>query len=329
MTVGSVLGAVALLGVGWSPSYPVFFAAWILAGVASAGLFYPPAFAALTGWYGDGRVRALTILTLAAGFASTIFAPLTAALASDLTWRQTYLVLAAVLAVVTLPLHLLALRLPWTAVPPRRPGSPGRDRDILTSRTFVLLTAASTLTAFATYAALVNLVPLLTGRGMAPTAAAWALGLGGAGQVAGRLLYPAMSRRLSPRTRAVVVITAMALSLAVLAVVPGPAVFLVAAAVLAGAGRGLFTLVGATLVSDHWGPERYAAISGVHHAPVHVASALAPWAGAAIAGAAGGYPAMFGLLAAVTAVAAATASAVDRSPLSVLRRRSAELVEER
>ena len=59
-----------------------------------AGVFYPPAFAALTGWYGPDRVRALTALTLAAGFASTIFAPLTAdpgrasALAAASTWSS-------------------------------------------------------------------------------------------------------------------------------------------------------------------------------------------------------------------------------------------------
>lgn len=96
------------------PAYGWFFAAWLLAGVAMAGVFYPPAFAALTGWYGPGRVQALTTLTLAAGFASTIFAPLTAALAGHMDWRGVYLVLAAVLAAVTSPAHALMPRLPWT-----------------------------------------------------------------------------------------------------------------------------------------------------------------------------------------------------------------------
>ena len=59
-------------------------------------------------------------------------------------------------------------------------------------RAFLLLAAAMTLSAFAQYAVLINLVPLLTSRGMSATEAAWALGLGGAGQVAGRLCYPAL-----------------------------------------------------------------------------------------------------------------------------------------
>jgi MFS family permease len=84
MTAGSVLGALAVAGIAVAPDYGWFVAAWLVAGIASAGLYYPPAFAALTAWYGSRRVAALTTLTLAAAFASTIFAPLTSALAGPL-----------------------------------------------------------------------------------------------------------------------------------------------------------------------------------------------------------------------------------------------------
>jgi len=175
MTAGSVLGAVSVAGIAAAPSYWWFRTAWLAAGVASAGLFYPPAFAALTVWYGPRRVQALTALTLAAGFASTIFAPLTAALSGQVGWRGTYLILAAVLAAITIPAHALALRPPW----PRPTASAAEastvalteeiaahpaDRHVLASRAFVQLASAATLCAFAQYAALVNLVPLLTGR---------------------------------------------------------------------------------------------------------------------------------------------------------------------
>ena len=55
-----------------------------------AGTLYPPAFAALTHWGGARRVRALTTLTLVAGLASTVFAPLASALDDVLGWRQAY-----------------------------------------------------------------------------------------------------------------------------------------------------------------------------------------------------------------------------------------------
>jgi len=54
-----------------------------------------------------------------------------------------------------------------------------------------------TLTGFGSYAATINLVPLLTGRGYSTELAAWALGLIGVGQVLGRTGYAALSRRTS------------------------------------------------------------------------------------------------------------------------------------
>ncbi|WP_344042638.1 MFS transporter [Nocardioides panacihumi] len=327
MTLGSLLGTAAVAVVALAPTYPVFVAGWVLAGVASTGLFYPPAFATLTEWFGERRVQAITTVTLVAGFASTIFAPLTSALDGAVGWRRTYLLLGLVV-LATLPAHALGLRHSWTGA--TRPADAARsaagsrtsaDRQILTGRPFVMLTAAGTLTALAMYASLVNLVPLLTSRGLSTSLAAWALGIGGAGQVAGRLAYPALSRRLAPTTRAAAVIGLLAATLAALAVIPGPASLLVGVAVLSGAARGLFTLVGATLVTDHWGPERYAALSGVYNAPVSVAAALAPALGAGLAAAFNGYGALFlvlaGLAAAAAALAVRSAQPASRRSISV------------
>jgi MFS family permease len=313
MTIASVAGATSVAGIAAAPSYWWFLAAWLAAGTASAGLYYPPAFAALTAWYGPQRVHALTTLTLAAGFASTIFAPLTSALAAQLSWRGVLLVLAAALAVITVPAHALFLRAPWPpsrGAVPAAAGAPtsGPDRRILGSRAFLQLTTAATLCAFAQYAALVSLIPLLEGRGMPPGLAAWALGLGGAGQVAGRLCYRPLASRLRARARITAVIGAGAAATLLLSLVPGPAALLIAASVAAGAVRGIFTLTEATLIADYWGTDRYAVLNGVFNAPLLAAGALAPGIGAGIAALAGGYPALFAILAATGAGGAALAA---------------------
>ncbi len=62
-----------------------------------------------------------------------------------------------------------------------------------------------------------------------------------------------------------------------------------------------------TLVADQWGEGRYAVLNGVFNAPVTAAGAVAPFVGAGIAAAAGSYPAMFVILAAVAATGAAHA----------------------
>lgn len=316
MTAGSVLGAAAVGVIAIAPTMPVFFAGWLLAGVASAGTFYPPAFAALTQWFGTRRVWAITTLSLAAGFASTIFAPLTAFLGEELGWRGAYLVLGAAMAAINAPAHFVALRLPWQPV--SRGVHRQADRDVLTSRTFVLVTAAGTLAALAMYSSVVHLVPLLLDQGFSVYLAAWALGLSGAGQVAGRLLYPWLDRRFAPHVRAALVIGMLGATLLVLAAVPGPAVLVIAIAVVSGAARGLFTLINATVVGDYWGTARYAALNGVHNAPVGIATAMAPAFGAVIATTTGSYRALFaviGVLALLAAVLAAQArDSPDRHP---------------
>ncbi len=310
MTVGSVVGTAAVMVIATAPSLPVFAIGWLIAGAGSAGTFYPPAFAALTQWYGARRVRAITTLTLVAGFSSTVFAPLTAALGNEIGWRTTYLVLGVVLAL-TAPAHAVALHPPWrpdATDAAGLPSQPRSDRSILTSRTFVFLSASGALTSLVMYASLVHLVPLLQDRGTTVQLAAWAVGLSGAGQVAGRVLYPLLDRSMAPNPRAVAIILVLATMVFALAAVPGPVPLLILLAVVAGAARGLFTLISATVVSEHWGAGRYAALNGVYNAPLGVAAALAPAAGAAIAAWTGSTAGLFVVLGCLGLMAAALAA---------------------
>ncbi|MDS1271593.1 MFS transporter [Lipingzhangella sp. LS1_29] len=312
MTLGAVGAVPALLGVALAPDLLWFTAAWLAAGAAMSGLFYPPAFAAVTRWFGARRVRGLTVLTLVAGLASTIFAPLAAALVDALGWRGTYLVLAGVLAVVVIPLHALALTPSWhrpTAGTTPHGQSGAADATgpenaigpILRSRAFIALTTALTLAAFGAYAVVINLVPLLEERGFDASTAAWALGVGGIGQVLGRLGYGPLVRHTGPLSRIVVILMVCAVSTALLAL-PAPVTVVMLLALLAGMARGVFTLLQATAISDRWGEARYPTLNGVMHTPLMLAIALAPWAGAALAGLLGGYPAMFAALAAIGVV---------------------------
>jgi MFS family permease len=316
MTAGSLLGTLGVVVIAAAPDLVVFTLGWLVAGAAGAGTFYPPAFAALTQWYGDQRVRAITTLTLAAAFSSTIFAPLIAFLDDEWGWRATYVGLGAIMFVLTGPAHALVLRLPWHATTLEH-GTHERsrtDREILASRTFVLVAASGALTTLVMFASLVHLVPLLLDRGMSVQLAAWALGLSGAGQVVGRLLYAALERRLPTNTRAALVMVLLAALVLALALVPGPVPLLIVVAVLAGAARGLFTLVGATVVSDHWGPERYAALNGVYNAPVGVAAALSPAFGAAVVAVTGSVTGLFVVLAALGVAGAALAVLAGNTP---------------
>ncbi|MFF2411556.1 MFS transporter [Streptomyces sp. NPDC058092] len=316
MTTGSVLGATSLLIIAAAPNLTVFFAGWLLAGLAMAATFYQPAFAALTRWWAPDHVRALTIVTLAGGLASTVFAPLTAALADHMSWRMTYAVLAVILAAVTVPAHVFALKAPWPAAPPQSPHTSDSAITVSRSRPFWMLAAALTLSAFTVYAVVVALVPLLLERGYSTSQAAWALGLGGAGQTLGRTLYATLAARTGVTARTAALVAFGGVTTAALALVSGPYALLVALSIAAGMIRGNITLLQATAITDRWGTTHYGRLSGILAAPTTTASALAPFAGAALAAPLGGYPLLFALLAALSGLAALIAldTAVKASP---------------
>jgi len=317
MTLGSALGVAAVLAIAAAPTLPLFFVAWVVAGVAQAGVLYAPAFAALTGWYGTKRIRALTTLTLVAGFASTVFAPLTAALLVHFQWRAVYVVLACVLAVVTVPLHWFCLTPSWPGADQHHGAGGTLARGnlglVLRSPRFVALSVAMAAAAFGMYAATINLVSLFTSRGMSIQLAALGLGLVGAGQVLGRLGYARLTAWTSPLGRTVLIIALGAGTTVALGVTPGPTTLLISVAMLAGAVRGIFTLIEATAVSDRWGTRDFGQTNGVFIAPVTAVIALAPGGGSLIAELVRGYPVAYGLLALMICAAAVAVAVIDHA----------------
>lgn len=302
MTVGSALAVLAVLLMAAAPDLATFTTAWSLAGIAMGAVLYPPAFAALTRWHRPHHLRALTTLTLVAGLAGTVFAPLTALLTSHLHWRHTYLVLAVILAVITVPAHWWGLRAPWPPSAPHEQDADDTPTAIIRGRSFVALGAVLSIAALTIFAAVTTLVPLLTARGISPTTAAVALGLGSAGQLAGRLAYPALHRASTVTARGAWTLVAVALTTALLGVLTSTTA-LIAAAVLAGVARGVFTLIHATAVTDRWGSTHYGRLNGLLSAPVTIVTAVAPFVGTVLAGLLGGHGPAFLALAAITLLA--------------------------
>ncbi len=307
MTAGSVVGVVALVLVATATSHAMFVTAWVLAGAAMSATLYPPAFAALTRWGGRRRLGVLTALTLVAGFASTVFAPLAAWLETSIGWRSTYLTLAVVLGVITIPLHWWGLNQPWEPVSHHDAAHEDDARSITRTAPFLMLGAVMTIGSFVVYGAVINLVPMLVEQGLTTRQAAIALGVGGAGQVLGRLGYARLNRWSSAAGRASFVLGLAAASTVFLAVSASTFVLALVGSAIAGVARGLLTLIQATAVTDRWGIAHFGRLNGILLAPVMLASALAPFGGAALAELSGGFGEAFVLLAVMCAAAAVLA----------------------
>lgn len=135
-----------------------------------------------------------------------------------------------------------------------------------------------------------------------------ALGLGGAGQVLGRLGYQTLVRRVGVVPRTVIVMAGVAATTALLGLFTAYAA-LVAVATGAGVMRGIMTLLQATAVTERWGTKHYGHLSGILTAPIMIATAVGPFVGAALASLLGGYAAMFLALGAIAAAGALIALA--------------------
>jgi MFS family permease len=276
MTGGAL--AATLLVLAWSrvDSLTTLYLVWAGIGVTMATLLYEPAFAVITRWFEHQRLRALTVVTLMAGFASTIFIPLAAWLVEVQGWRQALVTLALVLGAGTIVPHALALR--------RRP--PGREaqsarttpfplRSLLRDASFGWLALAFWLTTLCMIGVAVHLVPYLTDRGYPPGFAAVLTGLIGAMQVLARFVVAPLGDRISPRKLATIVLALQPAALLVLLLARSTeGVFAFVA--LFGAARGLVTLTRPTLVADMYGTAHYASISGVLQMVISIAQAAAP-----------------------------------------------------
>ena len=319
MTLGSCLGAVLVLA--WSRVHglPGLYVVWTLMGLVLAATLYEPAFGAIVRWFPtDNRDRALTALTLAGALASTIFMPIEAWLLGRMGWRPTLVVLAVVLAVLTIPLHAVVLRRQPPHLAAETRGAPGRSRPAArvpgatlgaAARTpiFWALAVAFAVGNFTTTSVTLHLIPYMVENGHSAAAVAAAIGWMGAMQIPGRLLFMAVSVRFGALGVTMAVFLAQAVGLALVAMAPAWAGGLVLVIVVLGAANGMATLARATTLAEVFGPAHYATIGGAVALGSNGARAAGPVGAALLYAALGGYRPVFWALAVALLVVGAVA----------------------
>lgn len=259
MTLGALLGVAALAFLAGVETIAGFYVAWAAIGVSHAFVLYEPAFAAVTKWFSSpaARARALLAVTMVAGFASTLFVPLTATVYAHVGRQRAVLVLAHLVAVTALPLNAA---LPEQPASTARTGTGPDGRAVVASSRLAPLTLVFALQAFASAGITVHLVSLLRDRGFSLGTAATVAGLMGAAQVPARLAFQPLRRFIGARARLPLLLGLQAVAL--LAVfVRAPSVATVAV-LLVGAANGLITLERAVVIAESFGVERYGDVSG-------------------------------------------------------------------
>jgi predicted MFS family arabinose efflux permease len=275
MTYGSLTAAVALVVIAAAHSLIVFTLGWLLAGLAMAACLYDSAFASLYQIAPDSYRRSVTGLTLFGGFASTVFWPLSHALAEMWGWRTTLLVFAALHLLISMPIHRLVLPVIDSAQPPSRTAEPAL-RSYSTDRRFAWLAATFAAATFVFSALSAYMIPALGTRGFSVEQAVWIGALIGPMQVLARIVEWFFAGRTSAigvgYAACVLALVGMLLLNFIPAVFGSGMLF----AICYGASNGILTIARGTVPAELFGAQQQGALLGALARPSFFAKAFAP-----------------------------------------------------
>lgn len=318
LTLGSVLAGLGFLLWSQVEQVAALYLAWALLGAAMAMTLYEPAFTVLTKRFPRRYRDGITALTLVGGFASTLSFPAVAWLVAAWGWRAALAAIGGVLLLGVAPLHAWALR--GSDPPPSPPAAHDAAADAtlheaLRHRAFWLLTITFTLYAFAAATLWAHMMPIFAAKGRSEGEALAVLAWIGPAQVAGRFVFLAFGRHMTPRRLGLAVLGGLPLSLTIFALADalGP---LVVFAVLFGISNGLVTIVRGNLVPEYFGREHVGRIGGAMSAIALLARAAAPLLTAWLLLGLSGYRDLL-LLLAVLGVGALASFAFARPPRAV------------
>jgi hypothetical protein len=274
---GALLASIIVIAAGQatlaiSHGLASWYLGWTIIGIGMSMGLYDAAFATVGGLLGSEAGPAITGITLVAGFASSVFWTLGAALIQTLDWRGLLLAYAGIMLVVNLP--MVWLLIPPAPPRPRDTNTTGLPRSAAQRRTLALLGSFFAFRWFITSAIAVHVLGLLHGVGLTEPQAVGVAALIGPGQVAGRILEYAIGPRVDLMIKARIAALLFPAGAALL-LLGGPYAATVFA-LLYGMSNGIMTINRGTLPLALFGPQGYARVLGWLAVPVLLAQASAP-----------------------------------------------------
>ncbi|NDW03710.1 MFS transporter [Jiella pacifica] len=321
MTGATCAGALLLALSSITTSLALFVPIWLCLGAVMAGALYEPCFAVVTRALGSSARRAITGITLVAGFAGTLAFPMNHWIAEAGGWRLASQAMAALALLVAAPLLWFSTsRLESCALA----RAPAEDRERQTApdpraaaargRLFFLLTLGFATIGASHSLVLNHLLPILESHRMSDRLAVLVAAGVGPMQVVGRLAILGFERHLSNRVVALASCVAVGLAACCLfgsQFLPLLAILFV---VLHGSGYGTVSIMRPVMLRETLGEANFGATSGQMARYSTAAAALAPFAGSLL-WLVGGYDLtlLVVALACVAAFAAFTSLAAQRN----------------
>jgi MFS family permease len=261
-------------------------------GIVSAMLLYDAVFAVVARMLADYR-KAIIVITLFGGLASTVFVPLTQFLLTSLGWRDALICLAVIHLPFTAGVPYLLLRGHEKSASDA--AAPGKStivtsiKPALAHPVFWLLALSFVSYAFLFTSLIFNLVPMLRERGYTSAEAVAAYACIGPSQLAGRVAVLTMERFISLTVAGLIGTLFPVFAMIVLMTLDAHSPLVIVFAIAFGTGMGIKTIVQATAAPEFLGRAGYGALQGALMLPVYLAQAVSPFLAAWIWRLDGGY----------------------------------------
>ena len=280
MFLGSIVaGAGLLVALASVQQLWQFWAVWLALGVVNAACLYEATFAIITTTTGTIARRAITQVTLVAGFAGTVSFPAAYVLSQALGWRAALLVFAAVVLVVGLPLAWLGLRLlaAHAEDPGKRLPTTGREgREAMRKPAFWLIGFGFAVIGLTHGMLITHIRPIMDSRGMAEAVGVLVASLVGPMQVLGRVVMVSVQSRVDIHGVTIGCYVGMAAGATVLLFATGSPVLAIGFVVPYAASYGVISIVRPVVTAELLGRTGFGTISGMLAVPYMLGSAAAP-----------------------------------------------------
>jgi predicted MFS family arabinose efflux permease len=277
MAIGSLVAAPGFLLIAAATGPLLYYAGWVLLGIAGAAMLSTATYILLNEIAGIGARRPIGALMLVTGLSSSLFWPITASLTGAFGWRTTLVIYSAATVLVCFPLYVFGLppreRLPASSQPGQAKGGGSGEPSRLP---FALLAAAIALHAFLSWGVGSIIIQLLKTIGVSDS---WALRIGsllGVIQVSARGLDFFGGAHSNGLVTGLVAASVMPLGFLIL-LLGGPADWAIAAFMLLyGGATGALTVARATMPLVFFDAAAFARASSHIALPMNLAAAVSP-----------------------------------------------------
>ncbi len=281
MFLGAIaVGALLLALLSQATELWQFWTIWLGLGIVNAACLYEACFAIVTVTVGTASRRAITIVTLWAGFAGTVSFPSAYALGEALGWRGAMLVFAGVIAFIALPLAWLGLN--WLGgfrEPPKSGAAvanPNGKHTILRNPVFWLIGLGFATIGIVHGMIISHIRPILDDRGVEVALAVIVASMFGPMQVLGRIIMLAIEKRVSSIGMAIICFVGIAAGLVLLALARIDPILAMIFVVPYAAAYGIVSIIRPVLTAEFLGRENFGTIAGLLALPYMLGFAIAP-----------------------------------------------------